>query len=377
VLDHAVDIFTEAALSSLDVSTTLLQRELVRLTHRLGFRRQDSLATGVAHCSLQLLGNLLHAVHFARTIPLSAAHALAFLRCSRTLLALVPVGARELLVKESVKALASNAVGHVVIPRSACTEHVEEKVAGDSDDIFSGAEWYLPKLPALGKVACERHTTGGAGANAMDVDGHASRDVERVPMQHSAAKGDALVSNTIVLPAVLVSPQLLLHLASAVLASPGSSRANGGAAPSGVSAVPCLLAPANELALWIVMLIATSGSDDLGRQQLEIAWTSSALGLVTMLWSQVLAPSMSATSVVEDAGELAGVPSWVLPLTVLCILYSHFVTTASNDAIFSNEVFSMADFRSNQGACTCTNVPAPLNPVLLSSCAVRVSLCRP
>lgn len=327
LLQHAHTL-AAATLQSCDCSAAQLQRALVHHCASLGYRSDhESLSIAVAHCALQLLSNLLQVLHQPGLPQITATQTLVFLSTSRALLAMAPPQARQVLVQDSVRALSGGAQCRIVIQRSTCS-HAGGRVAFESnDEAFSGSEWYLPQLPRSSETpevrhAAQAHAVQRDSHRAMNVDG--ATDMPEAPSTSSTAQA----SDAIVFTTSLASPQLLARLASATLAATSDSLA-------------ARLQRATELALWLFMLLALSSSDDVVRQQLETAWIAPALDIVRMLWANVIRPAVAeGHSEVWPEGPLAGVGMWVLPLAALCSLYSHFVSTASNDRLFSETVRS-------------------------------------
>ena len=289
----------------------------------------------LAQCAVQLLANLLHVLQASAAAPLAPAHALAFLRHSRLLLTFAPALMREAVVHSSVRSLASGAnVQFDVQLSSSSQSSMQSHSAQPQDEVFSGARWYLPEAPQLNREQAahvqrvRQRTDALPDSDRMSTDGS---DVNST----AARTPDRSGTGSIHFQASLASPQLALRLAKAALSNSSSS----------ADSSDSLLEAATEVSLWLFMLLALCSSNDVIRQQLETAQTSSALGLVQLLWASVLAPLLQNNATTSTAiadkwpeGQLAGVHKLMLPLTALCSLYSHFVSTAADDVLFSEQV---------------------------------------
>ena len=292
-----------ASLQDLDVPPSAVQAALSALADPT--RSTLSPAVHVAHSALWLLSNLLTALHLCPTQPTSSTDAVVCLRSCRTLIALMPVAAREAVVTSSVRMLQPDAPAHFSIPSSLCasSDATQSFEAAEAD--FSGADWLLPAMPP---PSSPRATLGGS--TRMEVDGEGADD------------------HGVEFKASLVSPQLVARLATSALQG-----------EEGGEALLARQRAANELALWVSLLLALSSCEDLAHKKLQVAWGTAAVELVGTLWARVLAPALAVS--VEDAGDVGqpvGVPSWALPMTVLCTLYSHYASTVSDSVLFSEEV---------------------------------------
>ena len=321
-------------LQSLGSPDAQLQSEIAAASTALRFHKQnEAVGAGVAHCALTLHSNLLHILALAAASPLSAQQALNFTQVSRVLVALTPPRTREQLVHASARSLSTaQDSSSFVLPRAACcglAAHSSTN-ASTADEAFGGSAWYLPQLPQLAiapaSPAKARQRGHEVGIAPMDTDGGTPGD---------AADGSAAAhrlpcnDSTIQFAAPLTAPALLNSLAAALLQSPAASAAD---AETG-------LQRASDLCLWVFMLVALCSADDAARQQLEVAWTAHALPVVHLLWHRALCPAlMHSVEATWQQGPLAGTGKWVLPLTVLCSLYANFVSTASDEALFSNQV---------------------------------------
>jgi hypothetical protein len=358
-LQRLVPSLAALMLHSLSIPIAELQVQLAQQAGDLGLQAaNEPLAASVAFAALTLLSNLLQLLRAPRPASLSSPQALSFLRSSQALMALAPPSAREAVVHDSVRALASGDTCTFSVLRAACRHPASQQAAGPSgDDVFSGAAWYLPSVPALDASAVarekrHRHVAGSHSSQQRRAEGSAEQAMDVDGPRHSAARGvesraeagrSLPAADAVHFRASLASPHLLLQLASATLEQ--------GVGSAGESA-ELLLRPATSLALWLFMLLALSSSDDVVRQQLETSLTASALGLVRLLWSRVLRPAMARAPLGKwGEGALTGVGMEVLLLAVLCSLYAHFVSTASDDTLFSDQVRHAA-------ALPCMQLPA-------------------
>ena len=290
-----------------------LVHDLMRVADQLDIGSADPPRARAAQCGLQLLSGLLQAAMAPSAGALGRAEATALLATGRIVLALVPASAREALVHDSVRALAGQRRGAAVVHRTAWLRGTSTAAHGEG----AGAWCYLPTVDFA-------ELRGELDPEAALPGRTADGDVLMSDASTSPRSSDACVTFEV----SLAAPELLDRLASGALAG-GGTEANGEA-----------MVAAGELSQWLLMLQELCASDALVRQQLETAWKESALRLVRVLWRGLLQPALASGALqpASSSKATAAAAPWLLPLSALCSLYSHFLETEADSVIFSEAV---------------------------------------
>jgi hypothetical protein len=284
--------------TALDALYVLTPTELVQRLAELDLRGSATATLwrrNIAHCALQLLATLNQGLAVDR-LALNARQALAFLQTSRVLVHLLPAAVRRALNTVMVR-VSDHQKAVPTISSALCYIAEDAMDEGQLDD--AGA-WYFPWLQPKNNSSvhanCHRHNT----------------EPEKIEFPVPLA-GDEVISQ---------------------LASSGVFESATGA---------------NELSCWLAMVLAICQSDKLIRDKIRTGWSNASCGLIGQLWTHGVKAAASAERLQADDTAPAWrlpkeVPEWLVPLMVLCCIYSQYVSTASDAAVFGDKVCTCAGF---------------------------------
>lgn len=284
--------------SILSRSPNDLRASIITAASQLGSAAHKS-PGDIILCCLNMLSALVHGFQSSAG-HMTAQHVVAFSRMARVLVSLLPHTARVQLSAVLINVPGRDeGILEVAVANCFGVDGMDED--DDTDSAFTtGARWFLPGDP-------------GNSSNGSDVPPVGS-------------------PNTVPFP----SPVAATHvIAAQVYACVGD--ASFSAADS-----------VRELSLWLFTVLSLSRSNPLLYEKVVTAWATAPCQLVRVIWQQGLRMYMREGSLVSSAAvDQKGkawqleqpLQPWMVPLMILCVVYSQYVSTAPDDALFGDQVW--------------------------------------
>lgn len=299
VVDHFNALIPSMLESILQRSPKDVRCEVISTACHLSTAAHRS-SEDVIVCSLNMLSALVHGLHRSAG-RITAQHVVAFSRLARLLISLLPHAARVELTGVLIHVSGTqNSVLEVPIARCFVYDGMDED-DDEADSAFTpGATWFLP---------CDACVE----SPFLDPPDRAVGSVQ--------------------FPTAVAATEVIAAQVHACVRDTSFSDADG----------------VREMSLWLFTILSLSRADPLLSEKIVIAWATAPCQLIRVIWQKGL--QMLVRDGVVDSNSIVNlkteswqldepVQPWMVPLTILCRVYSQYVSTAPDDALFGDQVRS-------------------------------------
>lgn len=281
--------------SILPLSPRDIQGKFSAAVSQLSARANDNSANVVIYC-FHTLSALVHGVRCS-TGSMTAQHAVAFSRMGRQLVSLLPHAACVQLSGVLINVSRQDR-GSLEVSVPQCFSGITVHAHDDADSAFTpGARWFLPSDP-----------------------------VELGPGQRLPQSAPEAVS----FPTPVAGIQALEAMVKACVGDDSFSASDA----------------VQELSLWLFTVLSISQLNPLLLETVVTAWSTARCQLVRSIWQNGLRMHMrdgfvdsNATPSPPGTWQLSEVAQpWMVPLMILCAVFSQYASTAPDEALFGEKV---------------------------------------